>query len=101
VSADGSLERFAHRQVHVGPDYEISRGHGRGDGKTSEADSVCLHGCWDRNPTWKVARQLQFATIIPCACALPFLDTSKNQCRRWCAMETCDTLDKMQRYRQG
>jgi hypothetical protein len=41
--ADGSLERFAQRQVHVGPDYEVSRGHGRGDGKTTEADGVCLH----------------------------------------------------------
>ena len=34
------------------------------------------------------------------SCGWLFLDTSKNQRRRWCAMETCGTLDKMQRYRQ-
>jgi predicted RNA-binding Zn ribbon-like protein len=34
-------------------------------------------------------------------CGWLFLDTSKNQRRRWCAMETCGTADKMQRYRQG
>lgn len=33
------------------------------------------------------------------SCGWLFLDTSKNQRRRWCAMETCGTLDKMQRYR--
>ena len=35
------------------------------------------------------------------SCGWLFLDTSKNQRRRWCAMETCGTIDKMQRYRQG
>jgi predicted RNA-binding Zn ribbon-like protein len=35
------------------------------------------------------------------SCGWLFLDTSKNQRRRWCAMETCGTADKMQRYRQG
>jgi predicted RNA-binding Zn ribbon-like protein len=34
-------------------------------------------------------------------CGWLFLDTSRNQRRRWCAMETCGTADKMQRYRQG
>ena len=34
-------------------------------------------------------------------CGWLFLDTSKNQRRRWCAMETCGTADKMQRYRRG
>jgi predicted RNA-binding Zn ribbon-like protein len=34
------------------------------------------------------------------SCGWLFLDTSKNQRRRWCAMETCGTADKMQRYRQ-
>jgi predicted RNA-binding Zn ribbon-like protein len=34
-------------------------------------------------------------------CGWLFLDTSKNQRRRWCAMETCGTADKMRRYRQG
>lgn len=33
------------------------------------------------------------------SCGWLFLDISKNQRRRWCAMETCGTLDKMQRYR--
>jgi predicted RNA-binding Zn ribbon-like protein len=34
-------------------------------------------------------------------CGWLVLDTSKNQRRRCCAMETCGTADKMQRYRQG
>jgi predicted RNA-binding Zn ribbon-like protein len=33
------------------------------------------------------------------SCGWLFLDTSKNQRRRWCAMETCGTAVKMQRYR--
>lgn len=33
------------------------------------------------------------------SCGWLFLDTSKNQRRRWCAMETCGTLVKMKRYR--
>lgn len=35
------------------------------------------------------------------SCGWLFLDTSKNQRRRWCAMETCGTIEKMQRYRRG
>jgi predicted RNA-binding Zn ribbon-like protein len=35
------------------------------------------------------------------SCGWLFLDTSRNQRRRWCAMDTCGTLDKMRRYRQG
>jgi predicted RNA-binding Zn ribbon-like protein len=35
------------------------------------------------------------------SCGWLFLDTSKNQRRRWCAMETCGTVDKMQRYRHA
>jgi predicted RNA-binding Zn ribbon-like protein len=35
------------------------------------------------------------------SCGWLFLDTSKNQRRRWCAMETCGVADKMRRYRQG
>ena len=34
------------------------------------------------------------------SCGWLFLDTSKNQRRRWCAMATCGTADKMQRYRR-
>jgi predicted RNA-binding Zn ribbon-like protein len=33
------------------------------------------------------------------SCGWLFLDTTKNQRRRWCAMETCGTSDKMKRYR--
>lgn len=33
------------------------------------------------------------------SCGWLFLDTSKNRQRRWCAMETCGTADKMRRYR--
>lgn len=35
------------------------------------------------------------------SCGWLFLDTTKNQRRRWCAMETCGTAEKMQRYRRG
>lgn len=35
------------------------------------------------------------------SCGWLFLDASKNGRRRWCAMETCGTAEKMQRYRQG
>jgi predicted RNA-binding Zn ribbon-like protein len=34
------------------------------------------------------------------SCGWLFLDTSKNQRRRWCAMETCGTAVKMKRYRR-
>jgi hypothetical protein len=43
LSADGSVECLAQRQVHVGPNDEVSRGHCRGDSKTSETDSVRVH----------------------------------------------------------
>jgi predicted RNA-binding Zn ribbon-like protein len=32
-------------------------------------------------------------------CGWLFVDTSRNNRRRWCAMETCGTADKMARYR--
>jgi predicted RNA-binding Zn ribbon-like protein len=35
------------------------------------------------------------------SCGWLFLDTSKNQRRRWCAMETCGTAVKMKRYRRS
>jgi predicted RNA-binding Zn ribbon-like protein len=31
-------------------------------------------------------------------CGWLFLDTSKNQSRRWCSMDTCGARDKMRRY---
>ena len=33
-------------------------------------------------------------------CGWLFLDTSKNQSRRWCSMNTCGARDKMRRYHQ-
>lgn len=35
------------------------------------------------------------------SCGWLFLDTSKNQRRRWCAMDTCGTAAKMKRYRRS
>lgn len=35
------------------------------------------------------------------SCGWLFLDTSKNGRRRWCAMDTCGTAEKVQRYRRG
>jgi predicted RNA-binding Zn ribbon-like protein len=34
------------------------------------------------------------------SCGWLYLDTSKNQRRRWCSMETCGIADKMRRYRR-
>lgn len=34
-------------------------------------------------------------------CGWLFYDTSKNNARRWCAMETCGTAHKMARYRSA
>jgi predicted RNA-binding Zn ribbon-like protein len=34
------------------------------------------------------------------SCGWLFLDVSKNQRRRWCAMETCGVAAKMKRYRR-
>jgi predicted RNA-binding Zn ribbon-like protein len=34
------------------------------------------------------------------SCGWVYFDTSKNQRRRWCAMETCGIADKMRRYRR-
>ena len=37
--------------------------------------------------------------VKECAgCGWLFLDTSKNQSRRWCSMNTCGARDKMRRY---
>jgi predicted RNA-binding Zn ribbon-like protein len=35
------------------------------------------------------------------SCGWLFLDVTKNQRRRWCAMETCGTAVKMERYRRS
>jgi predicted RNA-binding Zn ribbon-like protein len=35
----------------------------------------------------------------PDSCGWLFYDDSKGGQRRWCAMQTCGTLDKMRRYR--
>jgi predicted RNA-binding Zn ribbon-like protein len=34
-------------------------------------------------------------------CGWLFLDTSKNQSRRWCSMNTCGARDKMRRYHKS
>jgi predicted RNA-binding Zn ribbon-like protein len=41
----------------------------------------------------------QLAHVKECpGCSWLFLDTSKNQSRRWCSMNTCGARDKMRRY---
>lgn len=35
------------------------------------------------------------------SCGWLFVDVSRNQRRRWCAMETCGTAVKMERYRRS
>lgn len=68
-------------------------------------------------PTWDVDRELDamlwpiihsggallmsddLAKVKECpGCGWLFLDTSKNQSRRWCSMNTCGARDKMRRY---
>lgn len=56
-------------------------------------DALDLLGCTS------VSRVRRCANIS--SCGWLFLDTSKNQRRRWCAMETCGTADKIRRYRRG
>lgn len=46
-----------------------------------------------------VARLRRCANVT--SCGWLFLDTTKNGRRRWCAMETCGTAEKMRRYRHG
>jgi predicted RNA-binding Zn ribbon-like protein len=46
------------------------------------------------------ARQIRRCANVS-SCGWLFVDTSKNQRRRWCAMQTCGTLMKMKRYRRG
>ena len=41
----------------------------------------------------------ELAHVKECpGCGWLFLDTSKNQSRRWCSMNTCGARDKMRRY---
>jgi predicted RNA-binding Zn ribbon-like protein len=41
----------------------------------------------------------QLGQVKECpGCGWLFLDTSKNQSRRWCSMNTCGARDKMRRY---
>jgi len=41
----------------------------------------------------------ELAQVKECpGCGWLFLDTSKNQSRRWCSMNTCGARDKMRRY---
>ena len=41
----------------------------------------------------------ELAQLKECpGCGWLFLDTSKNQSRRWCSMNTCGARDKMRRY---
>ena len=43
----------------------------------------------------------EFSRAKECpGCGWLFLDTSKNQSRRWCSMNTCGARDKMRRYHE-
>ena len=44
-----------------------------------------------------ISRELSQVKECP-SCGWLFLDTSKNQSRRWCSMNTCGARDKMRRY---
>ena len=47
----------------------------------------------------KLLVSLELNQVKECLnCGWLFLDTSKNQSRRWCSMNTCGTRDKMRRY---
>jgi predicted RNA-binding Zn ribbon-like protein len=43
------------------------------------------------------SKELRLVKECP-GCGWLFLDTSKNQTRRWCSMNTCGSRDKMRRY---
>jgi len=44
-----------------------------------------------------LSKELMHVKECP-TCGWVFLDTSKNQSRRWCSMNTCGARDKMRRY---
>lgn len=44
-----------------------------------------------------LSKELRHIKECP-GCGWLFLDTSKNQSRRWCSMNTCGARDKMRRY---
>ena len=47
----------------------------------------------------ELLRSDELAHVKECpGCGWLFLDTSKNQSRRWCSMNTCGARDKMRRY---
>jgi predicted RNA-binding Zn ribbon-like protein len=47
----------------------------------------------------KILVSAELSQVKECpGCGWLFLDTSKNQSRRWCSMNTCGARDKMRRY---
>ena len=78
--------RFARNEGH----YEI-------EWKTDETFDALLWPIVSSAEQLLVSGELSQAKECP-SCGWLFLDTSKNQSRRWCSMNTCGARDKMRRY---
>lgn len=95
-----SLDRWLHRawaSQALGADGQL---HWRADARDTRLPLIRIAlDAWELlgGPTISQLRRCANTT----SCGWLFLDTSKNQRRRWCAMETCGTADKMRRYRQA
>jgi predicted RNA-binding Zn ribbon-like protein len=77
---------FVRRERH----YEI-------DWKTDETFDAPLWPIISSAEKLLVSTELSQVKECP-GCGWLFLDTSKNQSRRWCSMNTCGARDKMRRY---
>jgi len=81
-----SSSHFVRRNDFHSPDWETDRTYGAMLWPISYSAGQLL-----------LSRQLTQVKECP-ACGWLFLDTSRNQSRRWCSMNTCGVSDKMRRY---
>jgi predicted RNA-binding Zn ribbon-like protein len=65
--------------------------------KANEAFDALLWCIVASSETLLLSEELSRVKECP-NCGWLFLDTSKNQSRRWCSMNTCGARDKMRRY---
>ncbi|MEU8250438.1 ABATE domain-containing protein [Nonomuraea sp. NPDC048916] len=85
--------------------------HGRLDDRRGEGEDLHYRLTWDTPGTarillWEVAASAMellghgpLGRLGECpSCCWLFLDTSKNNRRRWCSMTTCGSRDKSRRY---
>jgi len=74
-----------------------AEGHYEIEWKTNETFDALLWPIISSAENILVSAELSQVKECP-GCGWLFLDTSKNQSRRWCSMNTCGARDKMRRY---